>query len=404
MTEKLYLEDPLALTFSARVTELGEWDGRTSLCLDRSAFYGEAGGQVGDRGSLMVEGRQVTVVDTQYDRQGRLHHLVSGELAGLLPGVEVAGEVDFDHRRDMMSQHTGQHLLSATCYKVCKADTVSARLGATSGTIDLDRSELSPADLESIASLANRVVLEDRPVRALYPGERELAGYDLRRAPKVDKDIRLIEIEDFDLTPCGGTHCLRTGQIVPIHITGRERVKGMTRLHFLAGGRAIEDHRRQADLLIELGEALGSGAAGVAEGIAGLRRDLAERNRELGEARAALVASRRDQLFAAHPPAAGGTTPILVVSEQESPASLRALAAALAQREDVVALVACKDEKSALWRVILACGDKAGCDAGAWFRTRAAALGGRGGGRPGRAEGTLPASVDLPALDLFPPT
>jgi len=400
MTEKLYLNDSLLLSFEARVIAVDDWNGRPTATLDRSAFYPEAGGQLGDTGTLVLNEAVYRVADTQYDDAKRCRHILETPLPEGSIGARIDGHVDFARRRDMMSQHTGQHLLSAVFNQLLGAKTRSSRLGSTVSTLDLAIDPLSDKELAEVVDLANDLVLEDRAVRVHYPTEAELAAMNLRRRPKVTTRIRILEIEDYDFTPCGGTHCLRTGQIGPIHVTGAERYKGGTRVHFLAGRRALTHHRAQDGVLENLGQTLGCGAAGVTEAVAALQNELRERNQQLGETRNALMAAICADLHQAHPPHADGPTPIVAIREGDDLASLRALANALAKRPDVAAMTAGRDPKSGDWRVVLQRGAEADFDAGAWFRERARDYGGRGGGRPERAEGRFPAEVDIRSVPL----
>ena len=394
-TEKLYLDEPLRLAFQARLLAVSRWQGQTSVLLDRSAFYGESGGQLGDRGLLLCDGNPCRIGDTQYDEKGRLHHLVAGDPPPLREGAPVEGSVEFAHRRDMMSQHTGQHLLSAIFYRELAAETLSSRLGSRSSTLDLDIAHLEDDQVERVVDLVNEVILENRPIRPLYPDKEQLEAMNLRRMPKVTRHIRILEIEAYDRTPCGGTHCSATGQIGPLFITGRERYKGGMRLHFLVGRRVLEHHRGLAANLNHLGERLGCGAAGVLEAVTRMENDLRERSLQLGQTRADLVALLRDRIYEQHPAPPTGTTRIVLVRRNDDLDTLRALAAALAKRADVVAMVAGRDPKSGDWRLIVERGDGADFHAGTWFREQGRALGGRGGGRPNRAEGSFPGEVDL---------
>jgi len=397
MTEKLYLEDSLLLTFDAEIDAVAEYEGRPSLILNRSAFYGEAGGQLGDQGVLRLGDRELTVVDCQY-LGDQLHHILETAPEGVRAGAAVHGAIAFARRRDMMSQHTGQHLFSAALFEIGEAETVSSRLGSRTSTIDLD-CELSAETIAAVADRVNDLILEDRPVRPLFPDEVALAAMKLRRLPKVTENIRVLEIEGYDLTPCGGTHCRATGEIGPLVVTAIERYKGGSRISFICGKRVLDHLREQTAFLESVGERLGSGAAGIAESVDALLREQQETARQLGEVRAERNTLLCAELHRAHPPR-DGFVPITVVREHDDLESLRSIARTLARREDVVALVAGRDPKSGDWRIILERGEAADFDAGGWFRDPGKALGARGGGRPQRAEGRFPGDADPTSIDL----
>lgn len=213
-TEKLYWADPFATEGEARVVALRTWNGAPTVVLDRTVFYPEGGGQLGDRGVLRsADGAEVAVLDTQIDDDGLVHHVLAAPWSAGAEGAVVHGAIDRERRRDFMSQHTGQHLLSAALAQVCRGETVSSRLGAETSTIDLDRTSIDGAALADAEALTNAWVLEDRAVEVTFPDAAALAALPLRRAPKVSDGIRVVHVVGADCSPCGGTHCLRTGQV-----------------------------------------------------------------------------------------------------------------------------------------------------------------------------------------------
>jgi alanyl-tRNA synthetase len=394
-TEKLYWADPFATTFETENARAAELGGLATLVLGRTLFYPEGGGQLADMGSLVVGERTLAVSDVQITDDGTIHHVLSEALpAGTALDGPVRGAIDPARRRDHMTQHTAQHALSHALVDVARADTVSARLGATACTIDVEGA-LDERDVARAEDLVNAVVTDDVPVRQLFPSPEELARMPLRRAPKVATGVRVIEIEGFDLTPCGGTHCVRSGQIGLVRVVGLEKYKGGWRVTFHAGKRAADDARRKEAVLAELAREFTCGLLDVGGAVAKLRTDLKSRTDALATARGELVALLADRLLAAHPPAPEGTTRVVVVRERDDVPTLRALAGRLASRADVVAFCASRDPESGDWSLVVQRGAGAAFDCGAWFKSAAAAHGGRGGGRPERAEGRLPGSVAI---------
>jgi alanyl-tRNA synthetase len=411
-TEKLFFRDALLTRFDARLLAVSAWKGAPSLVLDRTAFYAEAGGQLADRGHLrLAGGDELEVLDVQVDDDGTIHHVIAsapaglgglGALAGLAGGAPLVGEIDLARRRDHMSQHTGQHMLSRALVDVAGAETVSSRLGSEASTIDLGVQTLDEAKLAEAEARVNDAVLEDREVRVLFPTPSELAALPLRRAPKVATDVRVIEVDGFDFSPCGGTHCLRTGQVGPVRVVGTERYKGGVRVTFLAGKRALAEARANDAILRELARAFTCGVPAVPAAVAKLRADLERRTERLAAAKQELIELLVRALHADHPAregAARAITPIVSVRERDDLAGLRTLASALARRPDVVAFVATRDESSGELQVAIERGASASTfDAGKWLKALTARHGGRGGGRAERAEGRLPAAIDWPAL------
>lgn len=398
-TERLHLHDSLHLRFEARVLRAAAWNGAPSLILDRTAFYAEGGGQLGDRGALRLEdGTAIEIRDVQIDDvTSEVHHLLDAAAPEALIGAAVTGSIDEARRRDFMSQHTGQHMLSRALLDVAGGETVSSRLGSDLSTIDLGLPALDDALAARAEDLVNAVVLEDRPVRVHFPTPEALAAMPLRRQPKVTENIRVLEVEGFDFSPCGGTHCARTGQVGPVRILKTERYKGMTRVTFVAGARTIADYRDKDAALRELGKGLKCGPLDVPGAVARMRNDLRDAQQALGAARTQLMQFVAEKLLAEHAPRPAGTTPIVALRDGDDIDALRALAGALAKRGDVFAVAAAKDPASGDWLVVVERGAQATGEAGGWLRAQTTKHGGRGGGRADHAEGRLPAAMDWSA-------
>ncbi len=395
-TEKLYWADPFRKSFDAHGARMGTFGDRPSIVLDRTAFYPEAGGQLADTGELKVGERVVRVTDVQVDDDGVIHHLIGGDPFTADDGAEVHGTIDLARRRDHMAQHTAQHALSRALVDVAKAETVSARLGATACTIDVDLASLADGLLARAEDLVNAIVTDDVVVRSHFPTAAELAAMPLRRTPKVSENIRVIEIDGFDFTPCGGTHCTRTGQIGLVRVVGTERYKGKIRVTFHAGLRALADARAKDDVLGALARDLTCGLLDVGAGVAKLRKDLEIARDVLGSTRGELLELVAERVLAAHPPDPSGATIVALIRPKDDLGMLRALAGRLTARPDVVAICAALDPGGEDLAIVVQKGASAPFDCGAWLKQKAQATGGRGGGRPERAEGRLPKDAPVP--------
>ena len=147
-----------------------------------------------------------------------------------------------------MQQHTGQHVLSAAIDRLFGVRTVSFHLGAESSTIDVSR-ELTRAELVSAEIAANDVVWEDRPVAVRFVSADEASRLALRKESVREGTLRLIDVEQFDLSACGGTHVATAGGIGIIAIGSSERFKGGQRIEFFCGGRAVAKFRSMREVL-----------------------------------------------------------------------------------------------------------------------------------------------------------
>ena len=244
-TARLDYDDAYTTRFEARVLGAGSHRGRPALQLDATYFYPESGGQEADRGTI----GGVPVVDVQVDEDGCVWHVVPAEAA--IPAGETGAEVDWARRFDHMQQHTGQHVLSAAFERVLDAATLSSHLGEERSSIELALADADWRMVERIEEAANRVVWDDRAVEHHWVDDEGVKRFALRKPPAVSGRIRIVEIPDWDVSACGGTHTRRTGEVGAIKIVRWEKVRGNLRFEFLCGARALHDHAWRTEALLE---------------------------------------------------------------------------------------------------------------------------------------------------------
>src|SRR5258706_5000260 len=238
ITERLYYRDSHLIEFDARVVDISERvSGWLAVTLDRTAFYPTGGGQPSDTGTL----NGARVVECLDEGESVLH-VLQGQAPAI--GAPMKGRVDWPRRLDHIQQHTGQHILSQAFITLFNAPTRSFRMLDQVCQIDVDLLEPTSERIERAVELANNVIWEDRPIAAKLVTAAEAAELPLRKDSAREGELRLIEIEGFDLTPCGGTHAYHTGEVGIIAVRSWERAKGLTRIEFVAGRRALEDYRR----------------------------------------------------------------------------------------------------------------------------------------------------------------
>ncbi len=231
VTQRLYCEDAYRVEFRATpLRTVVDRDGAAGIILDRTCFYPTSGGQPCDTGSLGSQ-RVLRVSEEGED----IVHWVDG----VPVGEALHGCVDWARRFDHMQQHTGQHILSQAFLQTLDAQTVSFHLGEECATIDVALTVLEADEVDAVERLANEVVLSDRQVLARFVGTDELSALALRKEPTVHTDVRIVQVEGFDASPCGGTHVSRTGEIGPIAVRRWERRGQETRVEFLCGWRAL---------------------------------------------------------------------------------------------------------------------------------------------------------------------
>ena len=387
-TERLYYHDSHLTEFTARVTDVTELaPGRFGVVLDRTAFYPTGGGQPTDTGTLGAA-RVVECIDRE---AAGVLHVIEGE--PLVTGAEVAGRVDWARRLDHIQQHTGQHILSQALVNLFAAPTRGFRMLEHVAEIDVELSDPTRERIEQAVDLANRIVWEDRPVRVHQVTPAEAARLPLRKDSARAGELRVIEIADFDLSPCGGTHAQRTGEVGLIAVRSWERAKGLTRLEFVAGRRALADYRLANDTARQVAALFSAGRDDAPASVARLfaeHKELTRRTRALEELAARVEA---DELLAAATPDAAGTRLVARTFDGRDGDSLKRLALALSAHPGCVALLGARDANNA--RLVFARSPEAPGDMHALMRAACQLIDGRGGGRADMAQGGGPGIAQL---------
>lgn len=374
-TERLYYADSYTLSFEADVLEVTAHGERPALVLNRTYFYPEGGGQPADRGTL--NGVRVLDVQTRPSDRAVLHVLEAP-----LQARRVTGEIDGERRRDFRLHHSGQHILSQALERIAAAHTLSVHMSEASMTIDVDRVDIAPEEWEAVENLANRIVLEDRPVRAWFPKPKELAALNIRKLPEVEGKVRVVDVGGFDLTACGGTHVARTGEIGVIKVVKAERRGTSTRLEFKCGERALSDYRAKNDVANRLAASLTVGYWELPEALARWQEQNRALQSELKAARERLASYEAAALLAEAPQRAGYR--LVARAFARSADEVRLLAQALTAEAGVVALLGAAGERAQL---IFARSPDLSLDVQPLLKKALEVLGGRGGGRPNLAQG-----------------
>ena len=379
-TERLYYNDSHLIEFDARVVDVTERvSGWTAVVLDRTAFYPTGGGQPSDTGVLNGS-RVVECID---DGDNGVLHVMQG--ATPARGEAVKGRIDWARRLDHLQQHTGQHILSQSFVKLFNAPTKSFRVLDQSCEIDVDLAHPSNDVIERAVELANNVIWEDRAIAIRNVTKEEAAELPLRKESSREGELRLIEIDGFDLTPCGGTHAYRTGEVGIVAVRSWERAKGLVRIEFVAGGRALADYRKANKSAREIAALFSAGrddAPHLAAQMIDENKELHRRIRTLEESAAG---DEAEKLWTEAAPRNDGTRVIAKVFDARDNDLLKKLAHALAAKSKTIALLGSRDEGTA--RLVFARSEDAEGDMSSLMREACASLDGRGGGKPEMAQG-----------------
>ncbi len=376
MTDKIYYQDAYRRNFSAVVKSKRSDSEGAVVQLDQTCFYPTSGGQPCDRGQLAG----IEVLSVEEETGAVLHSLKEDRVE---VGQVVEGEIDWSLRFDHMQQHTGQHLLSQAFIKVLEAETVSFHLGRESSTIDLAREELTPEDIYRVEDLTNRVIFESRPIQVHFVDSQEQHGLPLRKLSQREGMIRVIEISDFDFSPCGGTHCRSTGEVGLIKIRKWERAKKRARVEFYCGWRALQDYRWKNRAIYRLSRLYSR-----------MDRELVEAAQEhlaREESQRKMISALQDSLLSYEAEellgssrTRNGVQVVCEVLQERDPAAVQDLVRRIIQGgEKRIALLGLKSDSPFL---CFGCSSDLSYNMGEWIREAAPLIDGRGGGNPNQAQ------------------
>lgn len=375
MSNRIYYSNPSCTEFEAVVTRVTQHDGRVAAVLDTTAFYPTSGGQPNDTGTLGA----ARVVDVVESEDGEILHVLDGEVA---VGAQVKGLVDWARRFDHMQQHCGQHILSAAFDKLFQARTVGFHLGAEVSTVDL-QIPLSAEAISAAEADANRIVWDDRPVNIRFVSDAEAAALPLRKEPTRGGTLRVIEVEGYDMSACGGTHVARTGAIGLIAVLSSERLRGGTRLEFVCGSRALTHLRLFRDAVagcIRFVSVSPSDLPGALERLQSEAKDQKKAIRDLQDK----LAGYESMAMAARAVEVDGVRRIVETVDGADQNTLKAMALSICANPGFeVALF----NGSEPFVVVVARSKDRTADCGAIVKGLTATFGGRGGGRPELAQG-----------------
>ena len=405
MTDRLYYHDSFLYNFDAEIRSVVETP-RPAVILDRTAFYPTSGGQTHDTGWLVtgeVEGGSAArfhVTEVAEAEDGQVVHYLDAPLKNVQAGSRVRGEIDATRRRDHMQQHSAQHVLSAAFVRLFNMPTVSFHMADDYCSIDLDTPSLTKEQVESAERLTNQVILENRSVDVRFVTREEAANLGLRKLPPAERDqLRLIDIRDFNVTACGGTHVSRTGQIGGVFLRKSEKVRQGYRVEFVAGQRAVATARRDFKTLTEGAALFSAGiydvpqqARKALDEIKSLRKQVEQSQEELAAAQAATLLAETPEN---QTPENRGRKLIVRTFSGRDLNFIKLLAQKLTrQSPTVVALLATESPQPAL---VFAQSAGQPYDMGALLKQTTAKLGGRGGGTKDLAQGGVPQSAGLAA-------
>jgi len=388
MSDRAYYADAYTTHFTTEVIEVTKVEERPAARLSSTYFYPTSGGQPHDTGQLRQGDQTARVLDVIVrEADDAVLHVLD---APLRPGA-VTAEIDWPRRFDHMQHHTGQHILSQAFIRTAEAETIGFHLSGQSVTIDLDRDDLSADEVRAAEMMANEVIGQNRAVRARQVSLAEAATLPLRKRPPGRNGLlRLVDIDGFDLTACGGTHVAGTAEVGLVKVVKTERRGGATRVEFVCGRRAVADYQLKHDVTQQLSAALTTGVSDLAPALARLQEEARQLRLDLKRDRGARLALEAGQLLNAAETVGGARVVGRVFAGREVD-EVRQLANALTAA-GAVALLGLAGERAQLVFARPAEGP-AFAHMGELIRPALAALGeARGGGGAAAAQGGGPAA------------
>jgi alanyl-tRNA synthetase len=398
MTDRLYYHDSFLYNFDAEVRSVLETP-RPAVILDRTAFYPTSGGQIHDTGWLISGDDKLRVTEVADTEDGHIVHYLEAPLKPTLlkdaqPGTHIQGEIDPARRRDHMQQHSAQHVLSAAFVRLFNMPTLSFHMADDYCSIDLDTPALTKAQIESAERQANEIMIDNLPVDVRYVTRAEAEALGLRKLPPAERDqLRLIDIRDWDLTACGGTHVSKTGQIGSILLRKFEKVRQGYRVEFVAGQRAVSTARRDFSTLTETAALFSAGIYDVPQQARKSLDEIRSLRKQREQSQEDLAAAQAATLLAETLETSGRKLIVRTFSDRDLN-FLKLLAQKLTRQSPALALLATDSPQPAL---VFAQSPGQPHDMGKLLKETLAKLGGRGGGTKDLAQGGAPSSAGLSA-------
>lgn len=376
MTHKLYYKDPYQTQFSATVSNAIPLNETFGIVLSETCFYPEGGGQPGDVGYL----NRVKVLDTQVINRA-IAHITEKSLP---IGQKVTGKIDWERRFDWMQHHTGQHILSASVKNVIGANTVSVHFGEEVSTLDVDKSDFDWESLHKVEEYANQIIYENRPVKIHWAkSEAELEKFPLRKPPPLKENIRIVEVEDLDVSACGGTHVVSTGEVGMIKLRKWGKVRGNVRLEFFCGVRALRDYQWKNRMILEISDMMTIKDAQVKEKVYKLYEENKSNIKIINDLISQLLSYEAEKLLE-DAMKVDNVTIVKKIFRNREFSEVKKLVSLLTEWDNVIILVSSINAKASL---IFACSDNLNYDMKTLLERTCSLIDGGGGGRRKLAQG-----------------
>ncbi|MEN8172364.1 MAG: DHHA1 domain-containing protein [Chloroflexota bacterium] len=368
----LYMHDPLMLNFDANIKSkeiLG--DGKYAVQLESNYFYPSSGGQAHDTGSIGA----AKVIDVFKNESGdRVVQVLDRDI----PLGPAAARIDANRRTRHMQHHSGQHLLSQCFHRLLGLETLAAHIGGKGpSSIDLPDSAISSSNIKKVETLANQIIFENRLIKSYFVPASEIDSVPFRRSPKVSGAVRVIEIEDFDYSACGGTHCTQTGMIGLIKILKIERQNQNLRVYFGSGEQALEVFDRYYEIVTTLANQMSIHPEDIIDAVETQAATLKSTQKSLRKYQREHLSLEAMKMAKGAAKIAGYPV-VLGLFKSRTVDELRALANQFKDMSQLVSLLAAYDEGKIT--MLATCAEDTGLSAREILTKHLSRIGGKGGG------------------------
>ncbi len=373
MTEKIYQTQPYVKELETVVTSV---EG-CKIITEKTIFAPDAGGQPCDLGTL--NGIDVIYV---HEEGGIIYHEVAEEKASeFKAGMSVLMSIDWNRRFDHMQNHLGEHIMSGLFKSVYDADNKGFHLGDEISHFDIALKNISPDMLQNIERLANQAVYDAKPVKVIQTASADEARtYPLRKEIDIDGDILVVIVEDIDCCACCCPHPSDTSQVGIIKIVSTEKYKGMTRIYYKCGKRALYDYEQKHDVISVLNKKYSADEFTLLEKIKIADAKNEEQRKELNKMKDKFADMTADSVLAEAE--SQNATAVVREFEFEKLDDLKRIAKKIIAKTDLPVMLSSLHEKC----VFLTHSGKSNLRCGAVVKEFAVGAGGKGGGSDTQAQ------------------
>ncbi len=246
MTEKIYQKDSYLKEIKAKIIKNEKSENLWKILPDKTIVYPEGGGQPSDIGFI----NGIKIIKTEIDGD-KIFHYIEKDISE----EEIIITIDFEKRYDNMQQHTAQHLLSEVLVKLYGYQTLSFSIGDNHSSIEINTKNFPFEKIVETEKECLDLIIKNLPIK-VYETE-DISKIPLRKPPKIKGKIRIIEIDGFDYSACGGTHVKSTGEISLIKIIKTDKVRSNIRLYYVAGYRALKDYQKKNEIILNIQREIG---------------------------------------------------------------------------------------------------------------------------------------------------